>query len=543
MHVEDTSVYIDIGRNLGLQEGEKLSLLRGASGADSTATSDTTAQAKAGQPIAELKVLIVADSSTVCEIVSFSDEVRIGDMGFVTPKNNPQRLQEVGSIQTQDHPIFIGFSNGDPREDDVREVIVGPPAGPGPGHSSVRIGLDYDSTRVAGGFHADEAGFQISSDMTKIAGTNWSFTGYWRSRFRETYSGFNGAQLETLDNRIDRTYHIGLYYDSPTSPIIAGVGRLSVPGAPSLLTIDGGYFGLRITRHVTQGIFGGSTPDPTLWDYNHNQHIAGTFTNIDLGDFSSLHLSSTEGVALTAIKWRVARQFGFFENTLSWKHYLWLYNSTQVDAARTSPLPGGGTNGTGISFTSSSLRVQPLQRLNLGLNHSYLNSLPTFDPNLLGTTLLDKYIFQGLSGDVRLDLPLHISLFTQLGRSKSIRDSKDMWNKMYGISLSNILKSGIHADLRYSQFTSTFGQGNYRSVSVSRSLTDRFQIEFLGGSQSLVSTSTTNTASHFVTGSAMWSLGPRYFFESGYTWSKGTSMNYQQWNTMFGYRFGSFRAQ
>ena len=91
--------------------------------------------------------------------------------------------------------------------------------------------------------------------MTKFAGTNWNFTGYWRSRFRETYSGLNGEQLESLADRIDRTYHIGFYYESPTSPIIAGFGRLSVPGAPSLPTIDGGYFGRKITRHVTLGNF------------------------------------------------------------------------------------------------------------------------------------------------------------------------------------------------------------------------------------------------------------------------------------------------
>jgi hypothetical protein len=214
-----------------------------------------------------------------------------------------------------------------------------------------------------------------------------------------------------------------------------------------------------------------------------------------------------------------------------------------VDAARTSPLPGAGSNNTGVSFTSSSLRTQPLQWLSLGLNHSYFDSLPTFDPNLLGTSLLDKYIFQGLSVDARVELPYQVSLFTQVGRSKSIADSKEMWNTMYGISAGNILNSGFHADLRYAQFTSTFGHGLYGALSVSRSLRDKIQLEVVAGSQALTSDSTTNSASHFVTGSAMWSLGPRYFFETGYTMSRGLTMNYQQWNTMFGYRFGSFRAR
>jgi hypothetical protein len=179
----------------------------------------------------------------------------------------------------------------------------------------------------------------------------------------------------------------------------------------------------------------------------------------------------------------------------------------------------------------------------VGFNHSYFDSLPTFDPNLLGTSLLDKYIFQGLSLDARYELPYRISLFTQVGRSKSIADTKQMWNKMYGISFGQIFNTGFHADFRYAQFDSTFGRGNYRALSVSRNVKESFQFEFLGGSQSLVSASTANTSSHFLTGSVTWSLGPRYFFQTGYTWSRGISMNYQQWNTMFGYRFGSFRAR
>jgi hypothetical protein len=539
LHVEETSVYIDVGGNLGLKEGTTLSLFHAESIAG-PAGAETSAAAK---PIAQLKVLIVADSSTVCQIVSSTDEVRIGDAGFFISQAKARRMQDEALIEAKDHPISIAFADGDPRDDEVRPVEAGRPAPQGAGHTGVRIAVDYDATRVQGGFKASEVGFQIDSNMTRIAGSNWNFTGYWRSRFRQTYSGLNGVQLESLADRIDRTYHIGFYYDSPNSSIVVGIGRLSVPGAPSLPTIDGGYFGEKITHHVTWGVFGGSTPDPADWTYNANQEIAGTFTNIEAGDFSGLHFSGAEGLAFTAVHWRVARQFAFFENTVSWKRYLWFYNSTQVDAARTSPVPGAGSNGTGISFTSSSIRVQPLPKLNVGFNHSYFDSLPTFDPNLLGTSLLDKYIFQGLSLDARYELPYRISLFTQVGRSKSIADTKQMWNKMYGISFGQLFNTGFHADFRYAQFDSTFGRGNYRALSVSRNLKESFQFEFLGGSQSLVSASTANTSSHFVTGSVTWSLGPRYFFQTGYTWSRGISMNYQQWNTMFGYRFGSFRAR
>ena len=527
---EETALYINIGRNSGLQEGMKLALFH---------SNSAPSQSSDGPAIGQVKVTIVADSSAVCEIVNSFGEIRIGDFGFLISSGNSQAVQDGGQTQGGELQLANRASDADLKDDQMERKFEPSTTLP-QRNTTVRIGVDYDGTQVAGGFRASELGFQVQSDVTHIADTDWSFTGYWRSRFRQTFSGLNGAQLESLDERIDRTYHIGLYYESPNSPYVAGLGRVGLPGAPSVATVDGGYFGRKINHHVTLGAFGGSTPDPTAWDYNPNQRIAGVFTNLEAGNFNGLHFSGAEGIAMTAIRWRAARQFAFLENTLSWRGFLWFNNVTEVDAARASPVTGQ-SNPTGISFTSSSLHVQPIRKLSLGLDHSYLNSLPSFDPNLLGTSLLDKYIFQGLSMDARYDLTHRINVFTQIGHEKSIADKRRMWNSMYGVSLSNLLKTGLHADVRYAKFASSFGDGNYKAVSISRGFTGNMQIELLAGTQNLFSNLTSTTSSHFVTFSSMWNLGPKYVIGTGFTWSRGTTQNYQQWNTMFGYRFGSLR--
>src|SRR5256885_7103907 len=162
------------------------------------------------------------------------------------------------------------------------------------------------------------------------------------------------------------------------------------------------------------------------------------------GDWSSDVCSSdlfysTAGVAVTSIQWKVARQFAFFENNLSWKRYMTLYSSLQADEARTSPLPNGGSNPTGISQSYSSLHFQPFHHLGFGVHHNYFRSLPTYDPRLLGTGLLDQYLFQGFSGDVRVELVKHISVYASLGRSKATSDKKNSLNQAFGITLPNLL--------------------------------------------------------------------------------------------------------
>ena len=101
-HVEETALYIDIGRNFGLEEGMRLALFH----ADALATS------AGGKQSAELKVMIVADSSAVCEILNSSSKVRIGDVGFVAAPRISQPPQSEELSQGENRPIVTAFTRG-----------------------------------------------------------------------------------------------------------------------------------------------------------------------------------------------------------------------------------------------------------------------------------------------------------------------------------------------------------------------------------------------------------------------------------------------
>jgi hypothetical protein len=176
--------------------------------------------------------------------------------------------------------------------------------------------------------------------------------------------------------------------------------------------------------------------------------------------------------------------------------------------------------------------------LAFNLNHNYLRNLPTFDPALIGLGLLDQYLFQGLSGGVHIDLPFRIGVSTDIGRSKNSTDTASSWNQMYGLTFGEIPKTGMQMDIRYTKFTSAFGQGNYQFISLSRSVAERFHVQLQGGVQHLTSSFSTDSSSKFVSSTVDWTIGPRYFLEGLFSWNMGTTMNYQQTNFTFGYRFG-----
>ncbi len=199
----------------------------------------------------------------------------------------------------------------------------------------------------------------IDADMKPHRGHALEFHGLLARQF-ETQNSGNSAGISpvTLNDLLNRTYHLGLYYQNPDSLITMGVGRLYLPYAPSLSTIDGGYFGYRFTSRLTTGVFGGSTPDPTSWSYAPNQDIAGTFVNYEKGDFDHLRFDDTFGLAATSIAGHMAREFAFAENTISCGTLFFVYNSLQIDKARTAL--GGIPYSTGLTQSFSSARFQPI---------------------------------------------------------------------------------------------------------------------------------------------------------------------------------------
>jgi hypothetical protein len=537
-YVSEGAIYLDGGSNFGLQEGMILHIVH----ADPNGGTTESVRFQGQEPLADVRIFSVADSSSAAEITKSREELTVGDIAYLDVQSIHAREDKVNAAESENYPVVVTFSYGDPLDEEVRATNVAEKVGP-PIKNQIRgrIGLDLGYLSEPGGVSSRQTGLLIDADISRIGGTHWNFNGYWRGDLTTQNPGnLGGVSPLVLNELLNHTYTLGLYYENPDSIVTAGIGRLYLPYAPSLSAIDGGYFGYRVSQRLTVGAFGGSTPDPTSWSYAPNQRIAGAFVNYAYGDFDHLRLNDTFGLASTSIGWHIAREFAFAENTISFGQKFSVYNSMQFDKGRTAltGTPFVTTYGTGLTQSFSSIRYQPIHLLTFDLNDNYLRNLPTFDPALISTGLVDQYLFQGLSGGVQVQLPYRISISTDLGKSNSNTDTTASWNQMYGLTFGEIKKTGLQLDLRYTKFNSSFGQGSYEFVSVSRSLTDRFHIQLQAGTQHLTSAFSTNSNSKFVTSIVDWSIGPRYFFEGLYSWNTGTSMNYQQTNFTFGYRFG-----
>jgi len=240
---------------------------------------------------------------------------------------------------------------------------------------------------------------------------------------------------------------------------------------------------------------------------------------------------------MNTLGWKVERPFVYLEDSFSYKRYLAIYNSMQADNPVGNPAVAAPGPGLGRSFTT--LRVQPLAWLELDFNHTYFRGLPTFDPTLLGTGLLDKYLFQGFSVGGRLEVLKQVWVYTTQGQSNRTGDARNSLNQAYGVTFGHLPWVGLHLDAHYSRFNSSFGDGSYRALSVSRNVGENFRVDLLAGDQNFTSSFSADNKSRFLTGNVEAPLGRHFFLLGGYTINRGVTQDYDQWMFSLGYRFDS----
>ncbi|HYL94747.1 MAG TPA: hypothetical protein VET69_02995 [Terriglobales bacterium] len=534
-YVADGAVYLDGGRADGLAEGVALVVKDDNSKANTPTAGATPAAPPAVVAItAHLKVISVAQNSAVCEVSASTQQVKAGDLAYLTSADAEALVQQRALSSTRVYPQVITFTQGDPMDEEVRDEVPRPPL-PEVNRTRLLIGFDYGgiSSRGATSMTSSQYGMVMRTDMTRIGGSYWNLHGYWRGEFNSQSS----AAQPTMQDLLNRTYTIGLTYENPQSRWVAGVGRLYLPWATSLDVIDGGYGGRRFGKHVTAGLFAGSSPDPTSWSYNPDRRLAGNFINFEGGSYDDVHYTTTAGVGVSTLLWTVDRPFVFLENGISYKRYISVYQALQADKPRGTPATP--SPGAGISRSYVTVRVQPFQRLSLDFNHNYFRDVPTYNLSLVGTGLLDTVLFQGFSAGGRVETVKKIYLYTELGRSTRSGDAHSSLNQLYGITFAKLWNTGLHADVHYAKFDSAFAKGTYRAISLSRNFGERFQGEVQVGKQSFVSPFTTDNGSKFVNARLETQIGTHYFFAGGYNLQRGVVQNYDQWFFTLGYRFDS----
>jgi len=522
-YVAQGAVYIDAGSCDGIVPGMVVEISRLEAGG----------AAVDRQTVATAVVTAVATTSSVCEIQSKTLDPVKGDQARLSTADETNLVRADVSQARRHYLQVLEFTDGDPLEDEVREYVPRPPLDE---VDRLRGRIAFERTEIIDHDNPaasnSENGAVIRVDWSRIGGSYWTLTGYWRGSITSTPT----ASQTTLVDLMNRTYQIGLFYANPKSPWRFGVGRLILPWATSLGAIDGGYAARKVSRMVTVGMFAGTNPDPTQWTYAPNQQTAGSFVNVETGSYDGAHWSGTAGVALARVNWRPERQYVFLENNYSIGRTFSIFQTAQADYR--DPKLMNGATGAQLSQSVITARYTPRRRISFDVSDNYFRGVPTFDQRLIGTGLLDQYLFSGFSGGLRVEPIDNLMLTGDWGNSRRNGDSSHAVNQAYGITWKRLPILDLRFDLRYNSFSSSFGAGTYESAGISRELSDRLRLQFQFGVQNTQSAYSNQTRARFFNSMIDWQLGRHYFVMGNWLSYRGLSQNYDQISFSLGYRFG-----
>ena len=522
-YVAQGAVYIDAGSAEGIVPGMVVEITRLAPGA---AAVDRKA-------VATAVVTSVSTASAVCEIQSKTLEPVKGDEARLGAADEIGRVRSEVNQGRRHYLQVLEFSEGDPLDEELREYVPRPPAAE---INRMRGRISFERTMLVNhdtsSASSAQNGAVIRIDWTRINGSYWTLTGYWRGSLTSTQSP---AQATLLD-LMNRTYQIGLFYANPNSAWRFGVGRMILPWASSLGAIDGAFAARKLTRRVTVGAFAGSNPDPTQWSYAPNQQTAGAFVNYETGSYDATHWSSTAGLAFQRAHWRPERQFLFIENNYSIGRTFSIFQTAQVDYR--DPKLMNGQTGAQLSQSFLTVRYRPVKRVSFDVSDNYFRGVPTFDTRLLGTGLLDQYLFTGVSGGLHVDVTSNLTLSGNWGNSRRNGDTSHALNQAYRASWRRLPILNLRMDAHYNSFNSSFGTGSYESAGLSREFGDGLRLQFQGGVQNIQSAYSTQSRARFFESTADWQVGRHYFVMGTWLNYRGAAQNYEQISLSLGYRFG-----
>ncbi len=212
-YISEGSVYLDAGRNAGLEEGMILHLIH----ADPNGGTTESVRFQGVEPVADVRIFSVADSSSAAEIVKSREDSVVGDIAYLDVQSIQARGEKINQVDSENYPVVVTFSYGDPLDEEIRATTVSEKTGTNPENQiRGRFGLDAGYVAEPGGVNSRQVGMLIDADISRIAGTHWNFTGYWRGDLTTQSTGNQGGVPPvTLSDLLNRTYHLGLYYQNP----------------------------------------------------------------------------------------------------------------------------------------------------------------------------------------------------------------------------------------------------------------------------------------------------------------------------------------
>ncbi len=507
-------VYLDAGAGAGLQVGDRVRVVAGA----------TT--------VAELEVVYVAEQSASCKVLSESRPVKQGDAVVVVPRATGQTAAPNAGAPTSTSappaastaggtkpasgtpvdggtaPTAASSSTAATTSSAATPGVVGATATSAPGSSvaggstaptspstsAPKAGLAKDPAasapfaRLRG---AASFGYYRSVDKTEwgldfqertarldvtaydIAGQPLTFTLRGRSR-QDVRSRTLSARTPTSE-RADRLYEAALRYEPPSDDFSFELGRIGVSRFVSLGYLDGALGRYRVAGNLQLGLFGGKMADVDGIGFDGKGQKYGGFLRISprgryaTGGFDALLAYVRENVSGD-----VSREYLSLESRFGAGSRWWLSERAELEINR-----GWREELTGKAFELSNVSVSLNGRLSPAswafVSYDGRRNYRYFRNRIVPEEVFDDLLHQGLRAGVNMARAGGFGANVGLGMSLKGQDPRhpelnlaNAYSGNAGVRHASAFGTGLSVGIDATGFTNGYTEGGLASARVGR---------------------------------------------------------------------------
>jgi hypothetical protein len=429
-YLSGSNIYVDAGREKGLEVGDTLTILRKA--------------ISIGRGV----IIAVSSNSSASQLLPPADSVAVGDSARVF-KIVP--LQPVQPAAAKLAPA--GRETGSATGSDGM-IVHG------------RVGLQYAG---AGSLNSrpdfSQPSVLLRLDLSRMPG-GLSFSFYGRSSYdladRSVFSSQSGRWGMRL-------FEMALAYDNPGAWYGFGVGRLTSRYVGGLGAFDGGQIFVR-QGNLSAGFVLGFQPDYRTSQIQTDQQKMAGFVNYAWGGDVFHSNNSTIAYGQQLFKGKLDRDFLYLQNTFNLGSALFLYQSSEVDLHDMKDSVRSPAFRLNNTFVTLSYMPVSWLTANAGYdatrNYLLFESMKTFPD-----TLIDRELQQGFRVGASIRLPLRMSISGTANfrlQSESGRQART-----FGTSfrMGDIGGSEVNVGAQYLRIQGLYTDGDDMSVDIDRWVT------------------------------------------------------------------------
>lgn len=431
-YISSEHVYLGGGKADGMSVGDLLDIIED------------------GKPVAELRVVYVAEHSASCEIVSGQDMIKVGSsiqLHSTTVTQKKQKVKKERRIRSEIKKLKKGAKS-------TMRVS---------GYLGIQWYQFMDSGNNSNNFSQPTARLKLKLKNLWDDAYNFRINARFRYNDRSRTANSNVPEKEWRN----RLYEVAFSYEDQKALFNYKIGRIISNKFSGVGYIDGLLIQHNTTDHLRLGFFAGTQPE---WQYSNFQTSLqkyGFYINYLQGEYGKNRYESTLALAGTYHGYVVSREFIYLQNNYNYGRRWSFYQSLELDVNRVWRKRKTGEALSITGFYANS-RYNITDNMSIGLNYDNRKNYYTYEVRSLADSLFDSAFRHGLRLSFKWRFLKNYRFHTNAGVRKRGSDSKLTFSYTSGLAISNLFKQQISVATRFSGFSNYYTKGINPSITVSK---------------------------------------------------------------------------